>query len=184
MNDVAALQRRFKPERTDMFAIQEGTQLPDYTKLDLVPEGSDVVVLLTSAKDQKGTKGHFAIFEGKVAEVTKGPLVKGEAVKVFMVQLDDSRRQIRQKDGSVVNYAINDVVAFLEKVNCEPLPKKDTAALNTAIEAMCTNIAGMGIRITAAKNPGDADTKPFTERKFHSIPNQDLTANRALLKTL
>lgn len=169
-----------------MFAITEGTQLPDYTKLDMVPEGSDVVVYLTVVKDLKGLKGHYAIAEGKVAEVIKGRLIKGEAVKVFMTQLDNSQRIIKNKDGTVMNYAVNEVVSFLEKVVGEPLPKKDTKALNEAIEALCTGISGMAIRITAEKNPGNPEKKqdPFIERKFHTVAGQNLEAQRTVLASL
>lgn len=166
-----------------MFAINDKTQVPDYTKLPLVPEGSDVTVLLTSAKDIKGLKGHYAIFEGKVAEVAKGPLAKGQEVKALMVQLDDNRRILRNKDGGETNYGVIDVIKFLETVNGESFPRE---SLNAAVEAMCANISGMAVRIVAIKNPGNPDKKvdPFVERSFVSVPNQNLEAQRALLKTL
>jgi len=166
-----------------MFAINDKTQVPEYTKLPLVPEDSDVTVLLTTAKDIKGLKGHYAIFEGKVAEVAKGPLAKGQEVKALMVQLDDNRRILRSKDGGEMNYGVVDVINFLETVNGEKFPKD---SLNAAVEAMCANITGMAVRIVARKNPGNPDKKidPFIERVFVHVANQNLEAQRALLKTL
>lgn len=164
-----------------MFAIDEKTTVPDYEKLPLVPEDSEVIVYLTVAKDVDGLKGRYAIFEGKVAEVIKGNLTKGEAVKALMVQVDDQRRIMKNQTGGVTNYAIIEVIKFLETIAGEPFPKDK---LNEAVTAMCTDIGGMAVRIIARKNVGDEKQKPFTERKFAHVPNQDLKAQREALKAL
>jgi hypothetical protein len=164
-----------------MFAINDKTQVPDYEKLPLVPADSDVTILLTVAKDLKGLKGHYAIFEGKVIEVAKGSMAKGQGVKALMVQLDDNRRILRQQGGGEVNYAVIEVIKFLETVNGEPFPKEN---LNAAVEAMCAQISGMAVRIVAAQNPGNAETKPFVERTFIHVPNQNLEAQRKSLASL
>lgn len=166
-----------------MFSIDNNTQVPDYTKLPMVPEDSDVTVLLTEFKDLDGVKGHYAIFEGKVSKVDKGPMAVGQGVRVFMTRLDDSRRILKQKDGSLVNYAIIDTVKFLEEVNGEPF---DKSKLSETVDAFCAGIQGMAIRIVSRKNPGNAEKKiaPFIERTHVHVGGQDVEAQRKTLAAL
>lgn len=163
-----------------MFGINDKTEIPEFTKLPNIPKDSDVTVLLTVAKDTDGHKGKYAIFEGKISEVRKGPLAVGQEVKVKMVQLDDQRRIIKNKDGSLTNYAIIEVVKFLEKVNGEPFPKE---SLNAAVAAMCQNIEGMAVKAVTFGKPGE-NGKEFTETEFITVANQDIGKQRELLKSL
>jgi len=164
------------------FGIKDDTQLPDYTRLPSISPGSEVVVLLTEAKESKGTKGHYAIFEGKISEVLKGDHAKGETVKVLMTRLDDSRRIIRNKDGEV-NYAQIEVMEFLKAANGGPFPKENLAA---SVAAFCANIAGVAVKVVSRLEEDD-DGKSFPKRTFVTVPGQTaeaLAAQRKLLETL
>lgn len=157
-----------------MFGINNDTKLPEYTRLPSVKAGSEVTVLLTEAKETKGTKGHYAIFEGKISEVHKGDHAKGEGVKVLMSRLDDSRRIVNG-----TNYGQIEVMEFLKAANGGPFPKDNLAA---AVKTFCDNIKGVAVKIVARTET--ADGKPYTERTFVSVGNQDLAAQRKTLESL
>jgi len=144
-----------------MFGFDENTKGSDFTRLPNLPAGCDVVVLMTEAKDSKGVKGHYAIFEGVVSEITKGSGVAvGEKIKVKMVKLDDSRRI---KAG--MNYAHAEVIDFLEALNGEKFPKGEVAARTKEI---CDNIRGMAVRAraeTATSTEGEA----YVSRTFAPV---------------
>lgn len=162
-----------------MFGINNETQLPDFTRLPDVSAGSEVTVLLTAAKETRGTKGHYAIFEGKISDVHKGDMVKGETVRVMMTRLDDSRRILRDKNGGETNYGQIEVMEFLKTVNGGPFPK---ANLAEAVKTFCDNIEGVAVKIIA--RPETVDGKTFTKRTFVTVNNQDLATQKKLLGSL
>jgi hypothetical protein len=158
-----------------MFGIDNDTKLQDFTRLPSISAGSEVTVLLTAARDTRGTKGHYAIFEGKISEVHKGDAhVKGEAVKVLMVRLDESRRVVNG-----TNYAQIEVMEFLQTANGGKFPKENIAG---AVQTFCKNIEGVAVKVIA-RTEGEGDSQ-FVARKFVSVPNQDLAAQRKLLASL
>lgn len=157
-----------------MFDItKDNVKVSEFTRLPLVPPGNEVTVLLTCAKDSKGARGHYAIFEGVVSQVHKGDMQPGDAVKVLMVRLDDPRRVI---DGT--DYSRREVVRFLEVVNGAPF-NQDTLAQE--VDEMCKNIRGMAVRINAREEQSADYEGAYTKHRFASVPNQDLKAQRKSL---
>lgn len=159
-----------------MFGIDNKTQLPDYTRLPSIQPDSEVTVLLTEAKESKGTKGHYAIFEGKIAKVHKGNHTEGETVKVLMTRLDDNRRVING-----TNYAQIEVMEFLKVANGSPFPKEGLAG---AVKTFCENIRGVAVKVVARTETNPETGKPFAKRSFVSVGNQDLEAQRKTLEAL
>lgn len=143
-----------------------------------IPNGSDVTVLMTEIIDKDTfNSGRAAICEGVIAEVHSGPAIKGQKVKVLYVTLDDPRRVIKNKQGGVMNYALQELADFCAKANAGPLKG---AELNEFVK----NIRGAAVRVVVHDGEPAKDGKVYPKTTFLEVAKQDILAQRKTLEEM